>query len=105
MVFRTGVRVGEPLLLWALKSADGIDRSLQVCCIHTDIRLEVFLARSMVGVEEDFSPPVADVDGEERLFILFVLAVVAVGMVSACLEGTSYSLIEYTVMVCGCSFC
>lgn len=53
------------------KSAAGIDRSLQVCCIHTEIRREVVLARIRVGVEDDFS--VVDGDGDERLFILWIV--------------------------------
>ena len=77
---RLGVRVGE-----APKSAAGIDRSLHVCCIHTDIRLEVFLARIIVGVAEDFSPPV-DGDGDERLFMLLVIIV---GKAEACCERCS----------------
>ena len=74
---RTGL--GDPP-----KSAAGIDRSLQVCCIHTDMRREVFLARSMVGVDEDFSPPV-DGDGDERLFIVWIVFVIT-ETAAACLE-------------------
>ncbi len=62
------------LLLSGPKSAEGIDRSLQVCCIHTDILLEVFFARSIVGVELDEgfrSPPPASVgDAIESMVLL-----------------------------------